>query len=83
MLRGYEDRYVELTTRLRSVEAFCAFLAGGGAVKVAAKDGAAFDDVTAVMLARQRQEAEAIRKIRRTLFPDCPEDDFPPLYSRH
>lgn len=60
---GNEDRYVELTTRLRSVEAFCDFLSGGGIVRVADKDGSAFKEVTKVMLARQRREAAAIREM--------------------
>ncbi len=83
MQEQHEDRYVELTTRLRSVEAFCDFLAQGGTVRVADKDGAAFTEVTGVMLARQRREAEAIRRMRRSLFPNRAEDDFPPLYSSH
>lgn len=35
MQDNLEVRYVELTTRLLSVEAFCDFLAGGGVVRVA------------------------------------------------
>ena len=78
-----EDRYVELTTQLRSVEAFCDFLAHGGVVRVAERDGAPFIEVTKVMLAKQRREAEAIRKTRRTLFPEREDEVFLPLYSRH
>ncbi|WP_112436290.1 hypothetical protein [Rhizobium sp. AN80A] len=78
-----EDYYVELTTRLRSVEAFCEFLSHGGIVRVADKDGASFIEVTKIMLARQRQEADAIRKTRRTLYPERADDKFPPSRSRH
>jgi len=78
-----EDRYVELTTRLRSVEAFCEFLAQGGVVRVAERDGAPFVEVTRIMLAKQRREAEAIREARRILFPGRPDEAFQPLYSRH
>jgi hypothetical protein len=83
MQDGLEDRYVELTTRLRSVEAFCDFLAHGGVVRVAERDGAPFAEVTKVMLTKHRREAEAIRNARRVLFPDRPDEKFPPLYSRH
>ncbi|KQV22112.1 hypothetical protein ASC97_27425 [Rhizobium sp. Root1203] len=75
-----EDRYIELTTRLRSVEAFCQFLSEGGTVRIAENDGAAFEDVTRVILSRQKREAEGLRKMRRNLFPESPDDDFPPSH---
>ncbi|WP_018901410.1 hypothetical protein [Rhizobium sp. 2MFCol3.1] len=78
-----EDDYVALTTRLRSVEAFCEFLSHGGIVRVAETEGAPFTEVTKIMLARHRREADAIRKMRRTLYPDRADEDFPPLCSRH
>ncbi|MDM9645602.1 hypothetical protein [Rhizobium sp. S163] len=83
MCNRYEDRYVELTTQLRSIEAFCDFLANGGTVRVADGDGAAFKEVTASVLARQRHHADSIRKTRRQLFPDRADEQFQPLYTSH
>ena len=84
MLDGNETRYVELTTRLRSVEAFCDFLAQGGRVRVAASESAPFADVTSELLLRQRREADELRQTRRRLFPERADEDFcPALYSRH
>ncbi|WP_216332432.1 hypothetical protein [Rhizobium sp. X9] len=78
-----DSRYVQLTTQLRSVEGFCDFLTGGGIVRIAENDGAAFIEVTASMLARQRHEADVIRKRRRQLFPDSPDEELQPLYNSH
>ncbi|MDM9623277.1 MULTISPECIES: hypothetical protein [unclassified Rhizobium] len=70
MLNGSNDRYVELTTRIRSIEAFCDFLTHGGTVRVAASDGKPFVDVTSQVLVRQTSEADKLRQIRRQLFPE-------------
>ncbi|EJC83608.1 hypothetical protein Rleg4DRAFT_6644 [Rhizobium leguminosarum bv. trifolii WSM2297] len=81
---GHDDRYVEITTRLRSVRSFCEFLSQGGTVRVALSDGAPYKDVTAVLLERNRKEAEALDRVRRQLYPDLVDEEVaPPLYSRH
>lgn len=81
----YDNRYVELTTRIRSVEAFCEFLSEGGvAVRVAPKDGDAYRDVTIELLAKHLREANDLRKTRRVLFPELSDEEIrPALYSRH
>ncbi|SEI12342.1 hypothetical protein SAMN05216228_102467 [Rhizobium tibeticum] len=79
-----ENRYVEITTRLRSVKSFCDFLSGGGVVRIAQSDSGPYQDVTAALLQRHRQEAEALERTRRSLFPDRADEDVrPSLYSRH
>ncbi|MBW9117619.1 hypothetical protein JNB88_28760 [Rhizobium cauense] len=79
-----ENRYVELTTRLRSVQAFCEFLAHGGTVRIAPSDAASYRDVTQVLLRKHRLEAEALERTRRQLFPDRADEDInPSLYSHH
>ncbi|MGO4437613.1 hypothetical protein [Rhizobium sp. RAF56] len=84
MLDGDEASYVELTTRLRSVESFCDFLAHGGRVRIAATEGAPFADVTPEILLRQRREADKLRRTRRHLFPERADEDFQvALYSSH
>ncbi|MBB3456259.1 hypothetical protein FHT86_004567 [Rhizobium sp. BK313] len=84
MLDGNYNRYVELTTRLRSVEAFCDFLAHGGTIRVAASESAPFTDVTLELLQRQRREADALRQTRRHLFPEHADEDFQQtLYGSH
>ncbi|MBY4590206.1 MULTISPECIES: hypothetical protein [Rhizobium] len=83
-MTGHDDRYIEITTRLRSVRSFCDFLSQGGIVRVALKDGAPYKDVTAVLLERNRREAEALDRTRRRLYPDLSDEEvMPPLYSRH
>lgn len=84
MLEASDDRYVELTTRLRSIEAFCEFLSHGGKVRVAAADGEPFVDVTSQVLSRQTSEAEKLRCIRRQLFPERADEHARPApYCRH
>ncbi|MET3856860.1 hypothetical protein [Rhizobium sp. OAE497] len=79
-----DDRYVEITTHLRSAQSFCDFLSKGGTVRVAQSDGGAFKDVTAELLLRQQNEVQRLKQVRRTLFPDRAEEDFQPgLYSHH
>lgn len=81
-LPGYDHRYVAITTRLRSLQSFCDFLANGGVVRVAPADGLPFEDVTAIQLQRNRREAEALARLRRQLFPDLADEDVSPsLYS--
>lgn len=83
-MAGYDDRYVEITTRLRSVQSFCDFLSQGGTVRIAPAEGASYKDVTAVLLERNRREAEALARTRRQLYPELADEDVtPPLYSRH
>ncbi len=84
MLNGSDDRYVELTTRIRSVEAFCDFLTHGGKVRVAPSDGQPFIDVTSQVLGRQTSKADELRRIRRQLFPESADESAPPeLYDSH
>lgn len=79
-----DNRYVEITTRLRSVQSFCQFLAHGGTVRIAQSDGAPYQDVTESVLQRHRLEVEALERTRRQLFPDrAAEDVSPTLYSQH
>ncbi|MBX4897869.1 hypothetical protein [Rhizobium bangladeshense] len=83
-MAGHDDRYVEITTRLRSVRSFCDFLSQGGTVRVALSDGGAYKDITAVLLERNRREAEALARTRRYLYPDLADEEVaPPLYSHH
>ncbi|PDT34121.1 hypothetical protein CO671_22080 [Rhizobium sp. M10] len=83
-MAGHDDRYIEITTRLRSMRSFCDFLSQGGTVRVALSDGEPFNDVTALLLERNRREAEALARTRRQLYPDLADEDVtPPLYSRH
>ncbi|MBX4958673.1 hypothetical protein [Rhizobium lentis] len=83
-MAGHDDRYVEITTRLRSVRSFCDFLSQGGAVRIASSDGGPWKDVTAALLERNRREAEALARTRRHLYPEFADEDVaPPLYSRH
>lgn len=83
-MAGYDDRYVEITTRLRSVQSFCDFLSQGATVRVALAEGAPYNDVTSVLLERNRREAEALARTRRQLYPELADEDvMPPLYSRH
>ncbi|SCB61149.1 hypothetical protein GA0061105_11588 [Rhizobium aethiopicum] len=80
----HDDRYVEITARLRSVRSFCDFLSQGGTVRVASSDGGPYKDVTAVLLERNRREAEALARTRRHLYPDLADEEVaPPLYSHH
>ncbi|MGV1761839.1 hypothetical protein ACQZ6F_32950 [Rhizobium sp. A22-96] len=79
---GDDHRYVEMTTRLRSLRSFCDFLANGGVVRIAQADGSPFEDVTAIQLQRSSQEAEALARMRRKLFPELADEDVSPsLYS--
>ncbi|OWV72600.1 hypothetical protein ATY76_07205 [Rhizobium sp. R339] len=83
-MAGYDDRYVEITTRLRSVQSFCDFLSQGATVRVALSEGAPYRDVTSALLERNRREAEALARTRRQLYPELADEDvMPPLYSRH
>ncbi|PDT15199.1 hypothetical protein CO670_19470 [Rhizobium sp. J15] len=83
-MAGYDDRYVEITTRLRSVQSFCDFLSQGATVRVALSEGAPYKDVTSALLDRNRREAEALARTRRQLYPELADEDvMPPLYSRH
>ena len=83
-MAGYDDRYVEITTRLRSVQSFCDFLAQGATVRVALSDGAPYKDVTSVLLERNRREAEALARTRRQLYPEFADEDVTPLlYGCH
>ncbi|MBB3539334.1 MULTISPECIES: hypothetical protein [unclassified Rhizobium] len=77
-----ENRYIEITTRLRSAQSFCEFLAHGGTVRIAQSDGAPFHDVSHRLLQQHRLEVEALKRARRQLFPDRVDDDINPcLYS--
>ncbi|PDT02794.1 hypothetical protein [Rhizobium chutanense] len=83
-MAGHDDRYIEITTRLRSVRSFCDFLSQGATVRVALSDGTPYKDVTAVLLERNRREAEALDRMRRRLYPEFADEEvMPPLYSRH
>lgn len=83
-MAGYDDRYVEITTRLRSVQSFCDFLSQGAIVRVALSEGAPYNDVTSALLERNRREAETLARTRRQLYPELADEEvMPPLYSRH
>jgi len=83
-MAGNSDYYIEITTRLRSVQSFCDFLSRGGSVRVASTDAAPFTDVTADLLNRNRAEEERLTALRRHLFPDRADEDVaPPLYDHH
>ncbi|MBB4234641.1 hypothetical protein [Rhizobium esperanzae] len=83
-MAGHDDRYIEITTRLRSVRSFCDFLSQGATVCVGLSDGTPYKDVTAVLLERNRREAEALDRMRRRLYPQFADEEvMPPLYSRH
>ena len=83
-MAGQDDRYVEITTRLRSVQSFCDFLSQGGTVRVALSDGGPYKDVTAALLERKRREAETLSRTRRHLYPELADEEVaPPLYSHH
>jgi len=84
MTAGSRNHYIELTTRLRSIEAFCDFLSHGGSVRTAASDGAPFRDATVELYQRQRREADALKRERNLLYPQLADEDFqPPLYTSH
>ncbi|ARQ13970.1 hypothetical protein NXC12_PE00375 (plasmid) [Rhizobium etli] len=83
-MAGHDDRYVEITTRLRSVRSFCDFLSQGGTVRVAVSESEPYKDVTAVLLERNRREAESLARTRRHLYPELADEEVaPPLYSHH
>ena len=78
----HDDRYVEITSQLRSVKSFCDFLSKGGTVRVAQSDGGPYSDVTADILGRQRCEFQRLQRMREQLFPERAGEDFEPgLYS--
>lgn len=83
-MAGHDNYYIEITTRLRSMRSFCDFLSSGGTVGVAQSEGLRYGDVTADLLARTRDEAEALDRMRRQLFPDRVDEEVSPkLYTRY
>ncbi len=81
-----DKHYIELTTRLRSIEAFCDFLTSGGRIRVASSERSRFSEVTSEILRKNEREAEFIRQVRLRLFPDLAEEDpgpKPTLDSTH
>jgi hypothetical protein len=71
---AYTNHYVELSSRLRSAQAFCEFLASGGRVWDQ-PDGAAWRDVTAEAEKRELQKVRALETLRRQLYPDVAAED--------
>ncbi|QPB22745.1 hypothetical protein [Rhizobium sp. 007] len=75
---AYTNHYVELSSRLRSAQAFCEFLASGGRVWDQ-PDGTAWRDVTAETVQRELPKVRALETLRRQLYPDVAAEDGSPF----